>query len=1449
MNKIYKVIWNTQLGCWQAVSELAKNHTSSQTTSTVKSSITGIVQRVSALLLFGMAMLPLSIHAAISNTELPTGAQINSGSATFNQTGNTLNINQNSQNLSTNWNTFNIGQDATVNFNQQNKSSVAINHVKDSNASQIMGRLNANGQVFLLNPNGVVFSKTAQVNVGGLVASTLSLNDADIQNGKFTLKGDANSTATIENQGTINTLQGGTVALIAPNVKNTGTIKTPNGTTHLTSASQVTLALQNGSLTQYQVDQGVLQGLVDNGGAIIADNGAVLLTAKAKDSLSKAVVNHTGIIEANRLTQNAKGEIIILGDVKYGETNVSGTLKAEGKNGVDGGFIETSAAKVNIDQDIKVSTLSDTGKTGEWLIDPYNVVISNAVDTGTGFVANQDDTIINATTLTNALATTGVTVSTGGTAVGTQEGNITVDADLAWASNSTLTLQADKDIILNKKVTATSGGLTLNAANNISANDAINVGTFTLTKGNWLQNAPLLPSFYAKDFRLNGGSFIRALGGDGSAATPWKLTDIYGVQGMGTKLNGNFALANDIDASGTVNWNSGAGFNPIGNSSNAFTGAFDGLNHTVTGLTINRSTLEGVGLIGWGNNVKISNIGLVDSNIVGGRISGTLAGYLGYDSSIINSYTTGKLTVSSQHAGGILGAFENGTSELLNSYSTVSINGNSISSSIGGLIGTTNSATTISNSYYAGTIENGNNNVGGILGDSFNNNLININNSYVIGNVKGSAYTGAVVGGSSLASSLTNLNIQNSFFNIETTGQTQALGNNSGSLTNVVGLTTAQMFDKNNFSGFDFGSIWGNGNNQTTPYLLNLANNQVFNKNDLPTGTITSTNRPALYTAILNINQLQDMNKNLSGKYLLGNNIDASDTVNWNSGAGFNPIGNSSLAFSGVLDGLNHTVNGLTIYKPNTNNLGLFTRTTNTAYIKNIGLKNVAITGFDNLGGLVGYNLGSIFNAHTTGEIKSIDNTNYTNSGGIGGLVGYNGNEIKNSYSAVNVSSTLGTQANQGGLVGYNVGGNISNSFATGNVNSTSNLSDLGGLVGHNGGTISNSYATGNVTSGNTNSSYGLGGLVGFNSGGAISNSYASGVVTSTSNNTLTTGGLAGTSGSVVNSFWNQETTGQSTSAGGTGLTTAQMQNLDTFTGAGWDIDDAGGTGKVWRIYEGQTAPLLRSFLKALTITNDDTTTTYNGKNQGGGYQVVPVGTVYDPTLILSQQKNATPTAVNIDLNKDLYSVQQGYDLIVQGGSGTGTLKINPKDITVTANGGTSIYGDNPLNPNFSANGLVNGETASVLTGLNNSFGINNTSNAGSYTLAVDGTLTNGNYNITQRNDGTWTVGKKSIVVIANGGTSTYGDNPLNPNFIASGLANGETASVLTGLNNSFGISNTTNAGNHTLTVDGTLSNGNYNITQRTNGTWVVGKKDITVTANSGTSTYGDNPLNPNFSA
>ncbi|OAL85465.1 two-partner secretion domain-containing protein [Acinetobacter terrae] len=339
MNKIYKRIWNKQLSCWQAVSELAKSHQkSSQSSTSITDHQSHLGQKIGAALLFvSSALLPLSIQAAPAPNALPTGGNITSGNAQVARSGNTLNINQRSQNMSARWNTFDIGRNATVNFRQPNRSSVAVNQVRDRNASEIAGRLNSNGQVFLLNPNGVVFSRTAQVNVGGIVASTLNINDRNLQNslrtGRYTLSGAANSRATVENQGSITTRSGGTVALIAPRVINSGTIRTPNGRTLLTSATQVTLALQNGSLTRYQIDRGALQSLVNNRGTIVANNGSVYLTGLEQNRLRRAVVNNSGVIRANRISLNNQGRITL---VSTGPGNGNGYPGSGNGNGYPG---------------------------------------------------------------------------------------------------------------------------------------------------------------------------------------------------------------------------------------------------------------------------------------------------------------------------------------------------------------------------------------------------------------------------------------------------------------------------------------------------------------------------------------------------------------------------------------------------------------------------------------------------------------------------------------------------------------------------------------------------------------------------------------------------------------------------------------------------------------------------------------------------------------------------------------------------------------------------------------------------------------------------------------------------------------------------------------------------------------------------------------------------------
>ena len=129
--------------------------------------------------------------------------------------------------------------------------------------SHILGNLRANGQVFVLNPNGVLFGSTAQVNVNGLVASSLSLNDADFLAGSYTFR-TTGAAGSVINQGALTAANGGYLALLAPEVRNEGVISATLGTALLAAGDTVTLHLHNGSLLSYTIDQGTLNALAEN---------------------------------------------------------------------------------------------------------------------------------------------------------------------------------------------------------------------------------------------------------------------------------------------------------------------------------------------------------------------------------------------------------------------------------------------------------------------------------------------------------------------------------------------------------------------------------------------------------------------------------------------------------------------------------------------------------------------------------------------------------------------------------------------------------------------------------------------------------------------------------------------------------------------------------------------------------------------------------------------------------------------------------------------------------------------------------------------------------------------------------------------------------------------------------------------------------------------------------
>jgi filamentous hemagglutinin family protein len=1366
MNHVYRLVWSHRRNGWVAVSELARGRKK------------GSGRR--------LTLAALSLTAAVAQAG-PSGGQVVSGTGQISSSGNTTTVTQSSQNLSLNWQSFNIAPQETVDFVQPSAAAVAVNHILGNNGTQILGHLNANGQVYLINPNGILFGAGSQVDVGGLVASTLEASATNT--GSTTRSFSGGGTGSVINEGTITAANGGYVVLLGNRVNNLGTIVAQLGTVGFGAGSAVTLTFSGDSLVGMQVDRSTLNNLAANGGLVQADGGRVIMTAGARNALLASVVNNTGVIEA-RTVEEHDGTITLLGGMTAGQVNVGGTVDASAPNGGNGGSIETSAAHVSVADSARITTAAPQGLTGSWMIDPQDFTVA----------ASGGD--ITGATLSTELAATNVQLeSSSGATSGS--GNVSVNDPVTWSANTTLTLTASNNVNINASIAATgaTAGLVIapNTANGSEA--ASGAGVYTLNNGSSITLSGANPSL---SIAGHAYTVINNLGAAGSTTA----TDLQGING---NLAGYYALGSDIDATATASWNNGAGFTPIGSYSSAFTGTVDGLGHSISDLTINLPTGYYTGLFASvGTTGVVQNVGLAGGSVTGGTNTGSVAG--ANFGTVNNSYATSPVA-GSFNVGGLIGV---NYGAVRNSYATGAVHNSSYVT--GGLVAVNGSnsnfsAAHITNSYATGAVTGGATDVGGLVGSSYGSiansyatgaaistghygwyvgGLVGalsgpVSDSYSTGHVSGAGHLGGLVGaafsyGSSVAS------VTNGFWNVTTSGQSGSAGG--------LGLTTSQMQTAANFTGFNFTTTPGaTGSNWVMVDADGTLNNAAG-----ASGATYPMLASEYATTITNTHQLQLMAMDTAASYALGANIDASATAGsgdvWSTSNGFSPVGPSSAPFSGTFNGLGHTISGLYIVTSPQNGSGMFGASTGT--LENVGLVNENMTGGPyRSGGLVGENGGVISNSYVTGSVTA---GFYT-----GGLAGINGGTITNSYSTatVNGASNVGGlvggdygtitesyatgavagNGRVGGLAGFNIGGAVSNSYATGTVSGSSAVggllganygpvsgshasgtvtgsggsSNVGGLIGSNFGTVSDSYAT-NAVNGSSN----VGGLVGYDygrdsSGTTVSNSYATGDVSGTSNvgglvgynyaggysgsslaavsNSYATGsvagsnnvgglvgynyagtghgmgmpittvvtvddsyatgavtgstnvgglvgnnsaGAAGDSATVGNGFWNMTTTGQSTSSGGgTGLTTAQMQRQSNFTG--WDF------AATWISYSGYTNPLLQSFMTPLTVTANDATGTYNGVAYTGGngvtYSATPGGNLLG-SLTYSGSGQGAVNVGNYSLTpQGLYSNQQGYIISYTSGA----LTITPAPLSVA---GTTV-----------GNKVYDGTTTAALTG------------------------------------------------------------------------------------------------------------------------------------------------------
>ena len=988
MNKAYRLIWSDINRTWVAVSEIVKARGKRSGGSVLINNISGtgcflLKTLASSLLMAGMA------HAAPPVNALPTGGTVSAGQATLQQTGNTLNINQSTAKAALNWNTFNVGRDATVNFNQPSASSVTLNRVTGGNPSQIFGHINANGQVFLSNGSGIYFAPSASVNVGAFTATTHSITDNDFMAGRYLFNRNG-AIGSVINDGNISTNDiNGYIALLAPEVRNNGVIIAQLGTVALAAGEAFELQFDgNNLLNNIRVEASTIQALVDNGNAVHAPDGLIILSAQAVNSLQGGgIINNTGTLEASGFTNNggvvrltASDSISHTGTINVdaaqhstgnggtatliasldnpnSSTQVNGSISARGGDlGGNGGFVETSGGRVNIGGNTRVDTRAPQGKTGLWLLDPtdYTIAASGGNETGASVSAS--------------LTTTDRSI--------TVADNIHVNDGVSWSANK-LTL------------TATSGDININAVMTASGTSQLDLEPGS---GNVNVGFDTGGTFKGQvNFPGRSGASILTISNQAYNVIN-NLTSLQGING-----NGYYALGANIDATATSGWNAGAGFAPL----NSLIGTFDGLGHTINNLTINRPTRQDVGLFDMTFGT-IRNVGLVGAAVTGYGRTGSITG--GNYGLIENAYAAGNVTGSGEGIGGLVGIMGGGL--INNAHANVAVTATTGSygsngDMTGGLVGRF-TAGSVSNAYATGNVTSNIYYAGGLIGAMGDNNQApSINNVYATGAVQGSQIVGGLVGMNYSTGGISNAYATGSVNATAGVGAGGLVGRNKGSIATAFATgAVAGTSDVGGLVGTNYGTI----------------------VNVYATGAIVATGNYA--GGLVGTNNGGSITNTYATGNVVASNFTSGGLVGYNQNAGSN-IANS-YATGTVSAGAGGNAGGL---------VGWNQGTVSQSYATG----NVSIpASMWTVGGLVSWNdSGTISDSYSTGRVTGDNN--------VGGLVGSGSGTITNTYTTslvVAASSSFGTHA--GSFIGWSYGATISEGFFNSDL---SNMPSNGGLT------------------------------------------------------------------------------------------------------------------------------------------------------------------------------------------------------------------------------------------------------------------------------------------------------------------------------------------------------------------------------------------------------------------
>jgi filamentous hemagglutinin family protein len=631
--------------------------------------------------------------------------------------------------------------------------STQLGNLVDANGALVTnsGKIRAKGGTVFLSAATASNILRDAVNVPGSIrANSVGMHNGRIAIGRIVINGGSGrvnvSGRLAANGGRKHKAKGGSIAVAGASVNVTGKVSangTAGGTVSVTGSGNVSLS---GALTA--------KGASGQGGAVDLTGANVTLLG--------------ALIDASGAGQGATGGHVAI--IAADTASIDATIKAEGGDGGHGGLVETSGAHLHVADRTRISTLAVNGASGTWLIDPNDFTIA----------ASGAD--ISGATLSQNLAGGDVTIlSSDGHTAGT--GDIFVNDAVTWSSGHTLTLNAVDSIAVNANIKIDgAGSLDLIAGGALAINAPIAItgaGTVALTAAydtTTVPGASLLELSFGNGGSIDYGATDHggALSINGAAYTLlYSMSDVQAINASDASLSGNYALATSLDASSISGW-SPIGVEPCGCASNSglgFSGSFEGLNHTISNLTVaadfsvglfgySSGTLRDVGMVG-GSATGVIDVGAlaaVNGGIVAnaystGDVSGFAwaGGLIGESSGVVtNSYSSSLVTgaaVSGSGAGfigGLIGVVDAGT--VINSHASgnvIAVDG----TYIGGLIGGTNVGVTVINTYATGNVyapqtTNGGAAVGGLIGDSYDA----VTDSFATGNVTGEQFVGGLIG-------------------------------------------------------------------------------------------------------------------------------------------------------------------------------------------------------------------------------------------------------------------------------------------------------------------------------------------------------------------------------------------------------------------------------------------------------------------------------------------------------------------------------------------------------------------------------------------------------------------------------------------------------------------------------------------------------------------------------